>query len=65
MGPLDWSWPEVVEASKPDVTVDKGAGLEGPERERNHYGHSCSPCGGWRTGDLHVAPLLCPWGETP
>ena len=24
MGPLDWSWPEVVEASEPDVTVDEG-----------------------------------------
>ena len=66
MGPLDWSWPEVVEASKPDVTVDIGAGLGGPKREEEPLWPGCPPCGGWRTGDPHVAPLLpCPWSKTP
>ena len=33
MGLLDWSWPEVVEASEPDITMDESAGLEGPKWE--------------------------------
>ena len=33
MGPLDWFWPEVMEASEPDVTVDESAGLEGHKQE--------------------------------
>ena len=37
MGPLGWSWPEVVEASEPDVTVDKGGGLGGPKWEEEPW----------------------------
>ena len=33
MCPLAWSWADVVEASEPDVTVDEGGGLGGPEQE--------------------------------
>ena len=56
MGLLDWSWPEVMEASEPDITMDKSVGLEGPNGRWNYYGPGCSPCGGWRTSD----PSCCP-----
>ena len=58
MGPLDWSWPEVVESSKSDVTLEDGASVGGLKWEEDPLWPWLSLCVGWRTDDPHVVQLI-------